>query len=113
MAWLVVDGAVIASAEVAATRRARRTGLRGRDHLEGALVLKPCRSVHTFGVAFPIDVAFCDDTGRVLRTSTMPPRRLSRFVRRSAFVVEARRGSLSRWGISEGVEVEVRATADE
>ena len=60
MAWLVRDGDVLAAAEVADGARARRRGLLGRDAFEGALVLRPCRHVHTFGMRFPIDVAFCD-----------------------------------------------------
>ena len=60
MASLVRDGTVLASAEVATTRRARRRGLLGRDGVDGAFVLRPCRQVHTFGMRFPIDVAWCD-----------------------------------------------------
>jgi uncharacterized membrane protein (UPF0127 family) len=46
----------------------------------GAGLLMPrCRSVHTFGMRFQIDVLFLDDEGRVidLRRS-VPPRRLLR-----------------------------------
>ena len=71
MAWLVRDGDVLAAAEIAATARARRRGLLGRDGVEGALVLRPCRHVHTVGMRFPIDVAFCDADGVVLRTVTL------------------------------------------
>ena len=43
------------------TRRAsRRRGLLGRDGFEGALVLAPCRHVHTARMRFAIDVALCD-----------------------------------------------------
>ena len=60
------------------SRRARSRGLLGRDGVDGALLLRPCRSVHTVGMRFPIDVAFCDDELRVLRVVTMPRHRLSR-----------------------------------
>ena len=58
MPWLVRGDDVLAAAEVAVTRKVRRRGLIGRDHLDGVLVLRPCRQVHTFGLQFPIDVAF-------------------------------------------------------
>jgi hypothetical protein len=41
MAWLLSDGTVIASAEVADTRSARRKGLLGRTGVDGAFVLPP------------------------------------------------------------------------
>ena len=44
MAWLVREGDVLATAEVAETRRARRRGLLGRRDFEGALVLRPWSS---------------------------------------------------------------------
>ena len=56
---MVKDDLVLASLEVARTRGARARGLLGRDGIEGALLLAPCRSVHSFGMRFAIDVAFC------------------------------------------------------
>jgi len=108
MTWLIRDDDVLAVAEVAATRRARRRGLIGRDDLEGAIVLRPCRQVHTFGMRFPIDVAFCDRTGTVLNLSTLAPRRVSRTVWRSAFAIEARAGSFERWKLCPGDVVEIK-----
>lgn len=108
MAWLVRDGDVLAAAEVASTRAARRRGLIGRRSIEGAFVLDPCRQVHTFAMRVAIDVAFCDRTGVVLHTCTLKPWRVSRFVVRSAFVVEAAEGSLDRWRLAPGDVVEVK-----
>ena len=76
MPWLVRGDDVLASAEVAVTRKVRRRGLIGRDHVDGVLVLRPCRQVHTFGMQFPIDVAFCDRYGFVLHVSRMRPGRV-------------------------------------
>jgi uncharacterized membrane protein (UPF0127 family) len=107
MTWLVRGEDVLAVAEVAATRRQRARGLAGRDDVEGAIVLKPCRQVHTFGMHFTIDVAFCDGEGFVLHTSCLAPRRVSRLVWRAAFVVEARAGSFERWKLAPGDVVEI------
>jgi uncharacterized membrane protein (UPF0127 family) len=108
MAWLVREGDVLAAAEVAATRRERSRGLRGRDEVEGALVLRPCRNVHTVGVRFPIDVAFCDGDGVVIRISCLRPWRLSPIVFRAALAIEAREGAFERWKLRVGDTVEVK-----
>jgi uncharacterized membrane protein (UPF0127 family) len=108
MAWLVRDGDVLASAEVADSARARRRGLLGRDHVEGALVLRPCRHVHTVLMKFPIDVALCDQHGRVLRTCTLRPWRIAPPVRGVEFVIEAEADAFARWGLQTGDVVEVR-----
>jgi uncharacterized protein len=108
MSWLVRDDDVLAAAEVADSRRLRARGLIGRDDFEGALVLRPCRQVHTLGMRFPIDVAFCDRSGRVLHLSTLPPRRISRPVLHASFAIEARAGSFERWKLRSGDVVEIR-----
>jgi len=97
----------LAAAEVALSRHDRRQGLMGRDDLDGVLVLRPCRQVHTFGMRFPIDVAFCDRDGFVLHTCTLPPWRVSKPVLRSHLVIEARAGALDRWKLRPGDVVEV------
>jgi uncharacterized membrane protein (UPF0127 family) len=109
MAWLLRDGDVLASLEVAATRRDRRRGLLGRDGIEGALLLRSTRSVHTLGMRFPIDVAWCDGDLVVLRVAHLDRRRLSRPVLRARAVVEAEAGSFERWGLQPGDQLELRA----
>jgi uncharacterized membrane protein (UPF0127 family) len=63
------DAVVASAVEVAATRASRRRGLLGRDGLDGgaALILSPCWTIHTAFMRFPIDVAFVDREGRVIR----------------------------------------------
>ncbi len=106
--WLVRDDEVLATAEVAADARARRRGLLGRDAIDGVLVLRPCRHVHTFRMRFAIDVAFCDVNGLVLRTRSLPPGRLSPVVWRAAFAIEANAGAFDRWRLCVGDRVELR-----
>src|SRR3954464_1067041 len=108
MGWLVRDGEVLAAVEVAESAAARRRGLMHRDHFDGALVLRPCRQIHTLGMRFPIDVAFCDRGGVVLRTVTVAPWRVTRPVGRAGFVVEAAAGAFDRWRLRPGDTIEVK-----
>src|SRR5690349_7072799 len=108
MSWLVRDDDVLAAAELAESKRLRARGLIGRDDFEGALVIRPCRQVHTIGMRFPIDIAFCDRSGTVLPLSTLPPRRISRPVVPASFALAARAGSFERWKLRSGDVVEIR-----
>src|SRR5262252_825597 len=108
MSWLVRGDDVLAAAEVAVTRKERTRGLTGREEFEGVLILRPCRQVHTFGMRFPIDVAFCDRYGFVLHAATMVPRRVSKPVWRSYFAIEAPAGSFERWKLVPGDVVEIK-----
>ncbi|SRR5690554_2036591 len=107
MPWLMHDDRVLASAEVADGRAARRRGLLGRDGLDGVLVL-PVRSVHTFGMRFPIDVAFCDADGVVLRVVGLRPNRVTRVCLGARTAIEAPQGAFREWGIGPGDRLEVR-----
>jgi uncharacterized protein len=108
VAWLLRDGEVLASLELAPTRRARARGLLGRDGIDGALMLSPSRAVHTLGMRFAIDVAYCDGELRVLRVVTMPRYRLSLPVWRARSVIEAEAGSFARWNLLPGDQLEVK-----
>src|SRR5919198_1437072 len=88
---LVREGRAVAPVELATSLRDRARGLLGRDGIEGALLLSPASSVHTLGMRFAIDVAFCDA-------------RL-----RARHVVEAEAGRFARWGLRRGDRLEVRA----
>ena len=105
---LLVDGREVAPVEIAASGPARRHGLLDRDGLAGAILLSPAASVHTIGMRFAIDVAFCDADGVVLRISTLRPWRLSPLVWRSRFVIEAESGAFERWGLQVRDCIEVK-----
>jgi uncharacterized membrane protein (UPF0127 family) len=107
MPWLVRDGDVLASVEVARSRSARRKGLLGRDSLEGALLLEPARSVHTLGMRFDIDVAFLDAEGVVRRAVRMRRHRVGLPCFSARSVVEAEAGAFARWNLSVGQKLEV------
>ncbi len=106
MAWLLRDGEVLASLEVADTRSSRRTGLLGRASFEGALLVTPARSVHSLRMRFAIDVAWLDADLTVLRTTRLPPWRVTRPVPRARSIVEAEAGSFARWGLQVGDQLE-------
>jgi uncharacterized protein len=104
---LLVDGTPVAPLEIASSFRERSRGLLGRDGLDGALLLRPASSVHTFRMRFAIDVAFLDRELRVLRVVTMRPGRLSRIVLRATCVLEAEAGAFARWGVDVGATLGV------
>jgi uncharacterized membrane protein (UPF0127 family) len=104
----VRDGDVLAAAETADSRIARVRGLLGRTDLEGAFLIPACRHVHTIGMRFPIDVAFVDGDGVVLKTCELSPWRVSPLVWGSRLVIEAHAGAFERWGLAVGDRVEVR-----
>ncbi|HUA95055.1 MAG TPA: DUF192 domain-containing protein [Acidimicrobiales bacterium] len=108
MSWLLRDGDVLAAAEVAGGLAGRARGLLGRDGYDGAMILPRTRSVHTIGMRFPIDVAFCDQDLVVLDTARLVPHRLSRPRRRCRWVVEAEAGAFDRWGLRVGDRLELR-----
>jgi uncharacterized protein len=106
--WLLRDDEVLATLEVAEDRRSRRKGLLGRDGFEGVLLLRPARSVHTVGMRFPIDVAYCDDDLRVLRVTTMQRHRLGRPCFGADCVLEAEAGCFAHWELRPGDQLEIR-----
>ncbi|WP_190155009.1 DUF192 domain-containing protein [Streptomyces litmocidini] len=93
--------------EVAASYRARRRGLLGRDGIAGALLIVRTNSVHTFGMRFPIDVAHLDGSFTVRSVVTMRPGRLGMIRPRGRHVLEAEAGAMAEWGLEPGVRVRV------
>jgi uncharacterized membrane protein (UPF0127 family) len=108
MTWLVRDGDVLAAAEVADSFGERTKGLLGRSHFEGAMVFPRTRSVHTFGMRFAIDAAFCDKDMVVVGVVRLRPWRMSRPRRGGRSVIEAQAGAFERWGLRVGDKVELR-----
>ncbi|MFV0133911.1 DUF192 domain-containing protein [Streptomyces sp. HMX87] len=113
---LVVDGGpgrpgVRVPLEIAASYRARTRGLLGRDGLDGALLLTPAASVHTFRMRMPIDVAYLDRRLTVIAVRTMRPGRLGLPRPRSRHVLEAEAGAMAGWGVRAGVRVQVVSPA--
>ena len=106
--WLLRDGDVVCALEMADSGAERRNGLRGRAGCDGALHLDGTRTVHTLGVGFPVDVAFLSSDLTVLRVARLKPWRVALGGPAARSVVEAEAGSLERWGVRVGDQLEVR-----
>lgn len=107
-AWRLVNtrnGCVVACRpEAAFDSESRRRGLLGRDGLpaDGALVIAPSNSVHTWFMRFGIDLVFVKQDGTVTKVrSSVGPWRLSASL--SAFaVIELPAGAAARSDLRAG-----------
>ncbi len=106
--WLLRDGEVLASAEVATTLAQRSRGLLGRDGYEGAFIMPHTRAIHSIGMRFALDVAFLDGELKVLDTARVPPWRMSLPRHHGRVVLEAEAGAFERWRLKAGDRLELR-----
>ena len=98
---------------VADSFAARALGLLVGAPLEAAeaLLIKPCSSIHTFGMGYPIDVAFIDADARIVRIAPhVRPGRV-RVVLGASAVLEMRAGAAARLGLAAGVRLDALAAA--
>lgn len=83
----------------------RSRGLLGRTQMcaDEALWLSPCKSVHTFGMRFCIDVAFLAADGSALHlVHEMRPWRVSKLVLKAVGALEMSAGALGAAGVRIG-----------
>jgi len=83
-------------------------GLLERTGIDGAILIRPARSVHSVGMLFALDVAVCDKDLVVLRTLCLRPGRFTRPSLRGTCVIEAERGAFDRWKLRPGDQLEIR-----
>lgn len=86
----------------------RLVGLLGHSSLkpQEGLWIEPCDSVHTFFMRFPIDVAFVDRQGTVIRRiDALPPWRATRIYAKARACVELAAGTLAAAGVQEGTRL--------
>ena len=84
----------------------------GRSSLEEGegLLIEPCTWIHTFGMAFPIDVIYLDGEGAVIHSChSLRPNRLGPFVRRAHSVLELPAGTIVGSGTKVGDQLEERS----
>src|SRR2546425_885707 len=100
---------IAANVRVADTPRSRRVGLLKHEVLESGqgLWIFPTQAIHTFGMRFPIDVAFLDSFLRVKRVyHGLAPYRLTTFVWGAQSVLELASGALASTGTMVGDELQ-------
>lgn len=109
--WRILGprGPIAERVEFAVTPLARLKGWLRRESVadDQALVIHPCKQVHTFGMRFAIDAVFCDRDMTVIRVVTLEPGRLSPMVRRAEVCVELHEGRTQACGVEPGVRLEV------
>lgn len=109
---VTTDQNLAVEARVAGTFLSRLVGLLNRRELgmgEG-LVIKPCNSVHTCFMRFPIDVVFVDDQYRIVKIiENMQAFRFSPIVKSAASVVELPAGVVRITNTQVGDEVKFSA----
>jgi len=112
MTWLVRDGDVLATADEATSLPDMLRGLWHRPVPTGALLLRPPLVLHTVGVPYAVDVAFCEGgtDGRMAVTETvhLTPFRVARPRLGTKLLVVAADGAFERWRLVVGDELEIR-----
>lgn len=98
---LITDGNDTILAEkviLAESTLERMKGLLGRSELarNTAMLIRPCRSIHMWFMRFPIDAAFLDEAGRILKISrALKPWQLAFAPRKTTAVLETAVGVLN------------------
>ncbi|MCD6291068.1 MAG: DUF192 domain-containing protein [Anaerolineae bacterium] len=83
----------------------RGRGLIGTRALQpgDALIIRPCKGVHTWFMSYPIDVIYVDEHDRVVDiTPAMRPWRIGRPRLRARYVIELPAGTVQRSGTQIG-----------
>jgi uncharacterized membrane protein (UPF0127 family) len=97
------DGVIIADkVNIADTYFLRLKGLLKKKEIgrREALLIYPCKQIHTFGMKFRIDAVFLSANNEVVHVvHAMPPGRISRFVKDACMVLELHEGMLSEHNI--------------
>jgi uncharacterized membrane protein (UPF0127 family) len=102
---------IIDQLELATEAATRTRGLIGHAPLEPgqALLIRPCRWIHMFGMSFPIDVLYVNKQARVVAiTENLGINRIDRPVLRAQYVIEMRVGDIRRTGVAVGDRLELR-----
>ena len=108
---VTADGRHVATVELATGPLTRARGLLGRSGLEPgrALWLAPCRSIHTVGMRFAIDVVFLDRESSVLALfENLRPYRLAWGGWRAHGALEFGAGEASRLGLARGQPLQLQ-----
>jgi uncharacterized membrane protein (UPF0127 family) len=97
--------------DIADTFYKRMKGLLGKSEmLTGeALWIKPCNSIHTFLMRFPIDVIFLNKNNKVIATKKkLRPNRLTRIYPKAVGVLELPAGTVEATATVVGDVIEIK-----
>lgn len=102
---------VIASrVDLAGSFALRLKGLLGKKRLlpgEG-LWLRPCTRIHTWFMAFPLDVLYLDQAGKILDYSLgLPPGKIGPRVKGCAQVLEVGIGTIRKHSLKKGQQLRI------
>lgn len=107
----LTTGQVIAQkVRIAQDFKSRSVGLLSRSSLDEdeALLIKPCNAIHTFFMKFPIDIAFLDKKGRVVKTrENISKNRLCSCIFKGNMVLEMPAGKIRKISIKRGDIVKI------
>lgn len=98
----------VESLEFASTAKDRLRGMLFRDPDNVTRILIPCRDIHTYGMRYPIDVAFISRDGRVLEVHRNVSTK--RRIRRKDASLVAERFSRSGDWLKEGDVIRIGST---
>ena len=108
---LTRDQALATEVRIADNEWMRLKGLIGADPLEEGegLLIKPCSSVHTHFMSFPIDVVYVNADQQVVAIDAqMAPWRFGKLRRGVRFVIELRAGGAAATGTEVGDQLEIQ-----
>ena len=82
----------------------RLKGLLGKREMNEneALILTPCKGIHTFFMKFPIDAVFIDKKYSIVWLTSLAPNRLSSFYFNAKSVIEFPAGCIQKWNLKIG-----------
>jgi uncharacterized membrane protein (UPF0127 family) len=107
----VTTGEVISDkVRIAQDFKSRSIGLLDRHSISGneALLIKPCTSIHTFFMKFPIDVLFLSKEGNIVKIAhSLKPWRLSGCLLGCFMVLELPPGKVAKTTIKIGNSIEI------
>jgi hypothetical protein len=88
----------------------RMKGLLGKSNMQSgeALWIKPCYSIHTFFMRFPIDIVFLNKRNQVTAIiKNLQPNRLTRIYFSAVSVLEMPAGTIetTATGVGDGIEI--------
>jgi hypothetical protein len=95
---------------IACSLLARMKGLLGRRGLGPgeSLWIKPCNSIHTIGMKFPIDAVFLDSRNTVVKVKNkLPSNRITGIYFRASSVLEFSAGTLKETNTQVGDRIEI------